>query len=272
MWKKTNYPAQMEMLKEAGLNPALLYGMSGGGGTTTGSQSGGSAASAKAPEQIDVSGMLSLSKLRAETKLLESQAKKAEAEATKTSGVDTEKGFAEINKIKQETTHEEVKTKLTQIEYNLKSIEELYKADEITTKIRANLAEAKKLETEGKLLKDQYSDLVKITAEEAIGVGLKNILTKAQTGLTEEQTQATITGIQQKWADQQIKMRELGIKDKERQIKEFEANLKGEFPNVWNVAGELLQMLIDEGLSMSETFKSKENRDRKEYPRKVEYK
>ena len=26
-WRETNYPAQMKMLKEAGLNPGLLYGM-----------------------------------------------------------------------------------------------------------------------------------------------------------------------------------------------------------------------------------------------------
>ncbi|AXH75326.1 MAG: DNA pilot protein [Microviridae sp.] len=36
MWKDTNYGAQMEQLKGAGLNPGLIYGMSGGGGVTTG--------------------------------------------------------------------------------------------------------------------------------------------------------------------------------------------------------------------------------------------
>ena len=36
MWKDTNYSAQMEELKKAGLNPGLLYGMSGGGATTIG--------------------------------------------------------------------------------------------------------------------------------------------------------------------------------------------------------------------------------------------
>lgn len=40
MWKDTNYPAQVQMLKQAGLNPALLYGMSGGGGTTAASTPG----------------------------------------------------------------------------------------------------------------------------------------------------------------------------------------------------------------------------------------
>lgn len=36
LWNKTSYPGQMKKLKEAGLNPALMYGMGGGGGTTTG--------------------------------------------------------------------------------------------------------------------------------------------------------------------------------------------------------------------------------------------
>jgi hypothetical protein len=43
-WEQTNYPAQMKMLKEAGLNPGLLYGKGGQGGTT-GSVGGGTASS-----------------------------------------------------------------------------------------------------------------------------------------------------------------------------------------------------------------------------------
>lgn len=42
MWNKTNYKAQMEHMKAAGLNPALMYGSAGAPGTT-GSQGGGSA-------------------------------------------------------------------------------------------------------------------------------------------------------------------------------------------------------------------------------------
>jgi hypothetical protein len=49
MWKKTNYPAQVEQMLKAGINPATLYGKGGAGGTTTGSQSGGSAAGGNAP-------------------------------------------------------------------------------------------------------------------------------------------------------------------------------------------------------------------------------
>lgn len=41
MWKKTNYGAQMEELRKAGLNPGLLYGMGGQGGMTTGGSAPG---------------------------------------------------------------------------------------------------------------------------------------------------------------------------------------------------------------------------------------
>jgi len=51
MWNKTNYGAQVKHMEDAGLNPALMYGMSGGGGTTAGSQGGGSAASGQAQTQ-----------------------------------------------------------------------------------------------------------------------------------------------------------------------------------------------------------------------------
>lgn len=50
MWNETNYKAQREQLKRAGLNPALMYGMGGGAGGTTQSGSGGSAASGQAPQ------------------------------------------------------------------------------------------------------------------------------------------------------------------------------------------------------------------------------
>ena len=42
MWEKTNYPAQIEQMKKAGLSPALMYGQAGaGGGTVSGAQGQG---------------------------------------------------------------------------------------------------------------------------------------------------------------------------------------------------------------------------------------
>jgi hypothetical protein len=74
MWNKTNYKAQMEHMKKAGLNPALMYGMSGGGGSTTGSQGGGSQAMGQAPKYNPMD-IAQLGLIDAERKLKEAQAR-----------------------------------------------------------------------------------------------------------------------------------------------------------------------------------------------------
>ena len=103
MWDKTNYEAQRKHMENAGLNPALLYGMGGGGGTSAaGAQGqgvsavGGNEVSAGAQQ----AGMaLQAGMMQSQIALNEANAKKAEAEAKKTEGVDTEqtKALTEIN-------------------------------------------------------------------------------------------------------------------------------------------------------------------------------
>ncbi len=71
MWNKTNYGAQVGHMKNAGLNPALMYKGAGAGGTT-GSQGGGSASmgSSQQGRVMDMSNLLmgaQVEKLRAET-------------------------------------------------------------------------------------------------------------------------------------------------------------------------------------------------------------
>jgi len=83
MWNKTNYGAQVDHMKEAGLNPALMYGSAGQGGTT-GSQGGGSATKAQAPKApvMDMSNML----LDAQIKAMEAKANSDNANAEATRG------------------------------------------------------------------------------------------------------------------------------------------------------------------------------------------
>ena len=78
MWNKTNYKAQLEHMKAAGLNPALMYGSAGAPGTT-GSQGGGSAqgGSAATETAMDISNMAMISK---QLELLDAQKDKTKAE------------------------------------------------------------------------------------------------------------------------------------------------------------------------------------------------
>lgn len=78
MWNKTNYGAQMKHMKEAGLNPALMYGMGGGGGSTTGSQGGGSQSMGGVEQQknMGIEGAMAM----AQMELMKAQAYKATKE------------------------------------------------------------------------------------------------------------------------------------------------------------------------------------------------
>ena len=52
MWEATNYKAQIEQMKKAGLNPASIYGEGGGGLTSLGSGAVGSASGGAARGSI----------------------------------------------------------------------------------------------------------------------------------------------------------------------------------------------------------------------------
>lgn len=79
MWNETNYEAQMQKMREAGLNSSLMYGMKGGGGVTTGSQGGGSATggSAPSPQPMDIGNKI---QAVAQLALLNAQKKNIEAD------------------------------------------------------------------------------------------------------------------------------------------------------------------------------------------------
>jgi len=96
MWNKTNYGAQVDHMKEAGLNPALMYGSAGQGGQT-GSQGGGSAGSGAAPKApvMDMSNMLMDAQMRninKDTEVKEANRRNIEGETPLGEALVTESG------------------------------------------------------------------------------------------------------------------------------------------------------------------------------------
>ena len=93
MWDYTNYENQKRHLEAAGLNPALLYGMSGGGGATAAGAQGMGAGIASGHEMgIKQQGRgmgLQAAAIASQIDLNNSQAEKNRADAKKTAGVDT---------------------------------------------------------------------------------------------------------------------------------------------------------------------------------------
>ena len=129
MWNKTNYGAQIQHMKNAGLNPALMYGSAGQGGTT-GSQGGGSASkgSSQMNKGTDPNAML----LGAQIESLKAKANLDNANANKASGVDTDKGRAEIGNL----TANEINT--IQKTTNLKTDNEVKKVEKELLELKAS--------------------------------------------------------------------------------------------------------------------------------------
>ena len=98
MWKNTSYAAQVEQMKKAGLNTALMYGGAGSGGQSSGtgdvSVSGGQA------DSNQMGYALQLQHMQSQIELNKALANKEEAQAesiSKTTPVEVRKGEESIN-------------------------------------------------------------------------------------------------------------------------------------------------------------------------------
>lgn len=95
---RTNAKAQMSEMKQAGLNPALMYGMGGEGGAGSGSMGAGSSATGSAPtaSKADVQNitapmdMAQMMLMKAQKENIEANTENTKADTAKKSGVDTE--------------------------------------------------------------------------------------------------------------------------------------------------------------------------------------
>ena len=121
MWNKTNYGAQVQHMKDAGLNPALMYGSAGQGGTT-GSQGGGSASkgSSQMNKGIDPNAML----IGAQIENIKKDTQKKEVERQNLAG-ETPESKGRIDKlIAEKLGLEASKVKTIQETTNLKTLDQ----------------------------------------------------------------------------------------------------------------------------------------------------
>lgn len=241
-WSKTNYPAQIEMLKKAGLNPSLMYSKGGVGGTT-GGQTGGSASMGQAPQRkpMEIGNILALQNISKQNALTEAQKLKTEAE-TKEIEARTPKYATEIGKLIAETTNEEIKGRLMTIEMALKQSD--------TDKA---IQETINLKTQNALTEAQFNDIVKMTNATAIGKTLENTLTQEKINLTQQQITEIKESIAQKWVELDIrnvgtnqKNVELEQRDKEIAIQKFRAEVEAITQPLGKVAGKFINEIVND--------------------------
>lgn len=196
MWKATNYPAQIEQMKQAGLNPALQYGMGGGGGTTagTGIQTGVTGGSAQGATNEG------MGLLMAQMKLIDAQTKKTEAEAKaidpniKLTEAQTQETVQKTLNLKLEALNTEAKTYLTKAQEAQQNLQNYIttKTQEniiqrIETETKTALTNLKKLDIETEIQEKSKEDQIKIFHQNSITAGLNNIAIRNNIELTQQQ-------------------------------------------------------------------------------------
>lgn len=263
MWEHTNYKNQMKMIEEAGLNPALLYGMQGGGGVTVGSQTGGNAAAGQAPQpqHMDISSIVQANNLAADVALKKALADKAQAEADKTRGVDTQQAETSVQKMLAEIKSQEAQQALMKAHTEGQEISNLIQGESMEEQIQTLKYTAKRIEYEaGKAKNDKsVSDatvndaISKIKAETAIK-WLETNLIKADTKLSQEQAKKAAAEIVNMQSKLGLDIRMTDAKEREVKAKEFETFIKANYPTVWEAFGHSVMTGINM-INGGETYK-----------------
>jgi len=243
-WEQTNYPAQMQMLKKAGLNAGLMYAKGGAGGTT-GSQGGGSASMGSAPrsQPMDMANIMATRQMGAQTSLTEAQTDLAKAQAENLRGVVTEKGKTEISKLIAETTNEQLKGELMKVQTSLESIRTANEQSVIDANLSRTAEEVNRLRLENKITAETTTAVIKTAIENATGATLENELTREKISLTDTEQRVIATKIVQEWQRISMEGRKLDQADTDLAIKKFSAEINAEYPGMLTVVGSVMKKL-----------------------------
>lgn len=202
-WEQTNYPAQIEQIKKAGLNPGLIYKGAGEGGTIGAMPS--NSVNQTAPIQHTNSMALQLglqtAMVQAQIKNLEANTNKTNVEADKTAGVDTEqtqtatekmkteigKLIAETKNAQLESARIEAETEVAKVEANIANLTQVDIIKQIAIINDKLYGEAQKALTESNVAKETREAAITLIRQSTIEQQLRITSTKAELKLTAAQ-------------------------------------------------------------------------------------
>lgn len=231
MWNATGYGAQMKQLKEAGLNPSLLYGKGGGGGQTIGggipSITGG-VANNKTSAMEAVGMGLNIELQKAQIKAIEADANLKNTQAEKTGGVDTQKTTTEIQSLTQGIENQKAQQKLTQVQEAWTKLQTSISGEtredqvwEIRYQARKSKEVLDQLQMQNDITEATVKDKIKEIRYMAIGAGLRNTLTEAGITNTIQNTEQLKAGVRKINNEILVNWDKLTNENKEIEIKKM---------------------------------------------------
>lgn len=254
LWDYTNYENQKQHIKNAGLNPALMYGMGGGGGVSAnGAQGQGITQPTDRSVEMGLKQQelgLQLASIASQVDLNKSQAEKNKVEADKIAGVDTDMQKATIDNLIAQTSNEKVKKGLILGQIRVADAEEELKrnmadwtkdkADETRWNIKSLQKGIDKLaeEINGMKLDNELKERTIDNKVKESSLTLQNLMSEillkgSQRKVNEEQAKAIPAQILQGWEELTKKGKELIIQREQMEayaqdvINRYELGKKG---------------------------------------------
>ncbi len=220
-WDYTNAENQVKHYENAGLNVGLMYGGSGAGGTLS-SGSGGNASGGNAPIGESVSNIMGIGlqaqQIQSAIELNKAMANKANAEAEKTSGVDTESTIASTGLTKMNTENAKLESQLRSqgLEATLDTL--------VANRDKAVAESSSAITNANVSASTKESQINKINSE-AANEAFKLTLMQADKKLTDEKARAITQELAQEWERLSIELDKIGIGKMNNAIQEFTAKM-----------------------------------------------
>lgn len=250
-WQRTSYPAQLAMMKAAGLSPGLMYGQGGGQGGTTVGSSGSASGSGVTQGKFDIANALQAAQLASNIDLTKAMTKKTEAEAENVSTVDRELKSKQIEEIDTGIGNKYAERRLTnlksefqEIENDIASSTKGMRIDYVGNELIKMQGEALSALMQGNVDQATFMDKVRIVQGEAVGIYVENMLKRSNISKNEQEIEKMKNDISQAWVRLAFEKeglilqgRSVSAQERANVIKQFEAEIKAEYPNIWNTFG-----------------------------------
>lgn len=256
MWNATNYSAQKEQMKKAGINPALLYGMSGGGGTTIGGGSGGVSGGQAPSGGREVQELLGMGLQRRQLELqaelqkaqidnINADTKKKNVEAGKTAGVDTDEAKQRISLMAQQEDNARWQYELLRLDKAMKELDLRMKDETLDDAIsgfiavsKYQIAEMEEKMADAKVATETVNDRIATVKAELAAKIMQSILMKSNVSVNEQQ-------IEKMRADVANAIRGLDIEQQKINLQSVMNDWQKQFPGLGQSAGRLMNDAVE---------------------------
>ena len=255
MWEYTGYVGQVDQMKRAGINPALMYGGAGSGGSTNVSTQTmqGTAAKAQMPDGRGMGMAIGDAILKAaQVENIKADTNKKEVEANKLAGVDTEESRARTADLTQGVENKKAQEYLTKAQGYMQDMQNFEQGasqkdrlEQIGWATERAVNEVRQMRNETYVSNATVQDKIKQIRAQATGAVIENRAKETGITLTETQIDALKAKVMQDW--ESLKQGENKIA-----IDKFKAELDAMYPGISDTIGGALNAIMEDLREVSE--------------------